>query len=92
MRFKHRSPVVALGALCLVACLSLLPAASGAYPIRWGETGDTVPGDPDQPGGSMVAFSPQLSIRIAPPSLWTRGIFLVLGLGGSRAHQGRGMH
>jgi hypothetical protein len=62
MRFMHRSPVVALGALCLVACLSLLPATSGAFPIRWTDTGDTVPGDPDGPGGSLTIKLPFLQL------------------------------
>ena len=68
MRRKHRSPVVALGALCLVACLSLLPATSGAYMVRWGDTGDTLPGDPDSPDGGNVVFKVPFSqylIRIS---------------------------
>jgi hypothetical protein len=67
MRLKHRSPVVAMGALCLVACLSLLPATSGAFPIRWNNTGDTLPGDPDSPDGGNVVFKipfSQLSLRM----------------------------
>ena len=67
MRRKHRSPVVALGALCLVACLSLLPATSGAYMVRWGDTGDTLPGDPDSPDGNGLVFKipfGELTIRL----------------------------
>jgi len=80
MRRKHRSPVVALGALCLVACLSLLPATSGAYMVRWGDTGDTLPGDPDEPtGGSVVIDLPFFQLRITVVSTFVpgRGVLLV---------------
>ena len=90
MRFKHRSPVVALGALCLVACLSLLPATSGAFPIRWGETGDTAPGDPDSPtGGGLMFQLPMFNLRIAFYSTFIpgRGVLVIprLTSAGSKA-------
>jgi len=79
MRVKHRSPVVALGALCLVACLSLLPATSGAFPIRWTETGDTMPGDPDSPSGNMVFKVPfgSFELRITLVRLQGLGFILI---------------
>ena len=80
MRRKHRSPVVALGALCLVACLSLLPATSGAYVVRWGNTQDTVPGDPDEPGGGSLVFElPLFNLRIRLLSTFVpgRGVLVV---------------
>ena len=88
MRFKHRSPVVALGALCLVASLSLLPATSGAFPIRWGETGDTVPGDPDQPGsGTVVIRWDDLAIMLRSfPRMWMISSPILMSLSGAHAH------
>jgi hypothetical protein len=91
MRFMHRSPVVALGALCLVACLSLLPATSGAFPIRWTDTGDTVPGDPDEPGsGTVVIRWNDFAIVFRTlPRIWMISSPILMSLSGAHA-QSRG--